>query len=68
MQNRVSVVAALVVSFLWGAQFTPALSQQPYVGDPDPERPTLHVQPPIVSPASRVAGPRAPASVINGIT
>jgi len=68
IRKRVSTIAALFLSFLWGAQLAPAFSQQPYVGDPDPERPTLHVQPPIDSPDSGVSGPRAPSSVINGIT
>lgn len=68
VQKKVSIIAVLFLSFLWGAAFAPAFSQQPYVSDPDQERPTLHVQPPALPPSLRTPGANAPASVINGIT
>jgi len=42
----------------------------PYVADPEPDRPTLHVQPPALTPpASKPAARvRAPAGSVNGIT
>ncbi len=60
--------AVLLLSVYWGFGLTPAFGQEPYVADPDPNRPMLHVQPPAVPPSSLVHGPMAPASVINGIT
>jgi hypothetical protein len=65
---RSSALGFLLFAVLCGAQRSPAFGQQPYVGDPDPDRPMMHVQPPALTPSSRVHGPNAPASVINGIT
>jgi hypothetical protein len=61
-------VVALMLAVLCSAQRSPAFGQQPYVADPDPDRPMLHVQPPPVPQSLRVPRPRAPSSVINGIT
>jgi hypothetical protein len=61
-------VAAVMLSVYCGWELEPALAQQPYVSDPDPSRPMLHVQPPAVPQSSIVLGPTAPSTVINGIT
>jgi hypothetical protein len=61
-------VATLMLSVYCGWGLTPTLAQEPYVADPDPSRPMLHVQPPAVPPSSIVRGPTAPSTVINGIT
>jgi hypothetical protein len=70
MLNETRRLACFVVSLvaMWSASTTPAPAQQPYVADPDPDKPTLHVQPPGIPPALRNPGTKAPASVINGIT
>jgi hypothetical protein len=61
-------VAVLFFAVVWSAECATASGQQPYDADPDPNRPTLHVQPPLVPTTMPVSGRKAPASVINGIT
>jgi hypothetical protein len=63
-----AAVAALMLTVVWSVARAPVYAQQPYVGDPDPDRPNLHVQPPLLLPALRAPKPMAPTSVINGIT
>ena len=69
LSRSVSTIAAVVVSVLGSTLPGPAFGQEPYVADPDPKnRPTLHVQPPIVPSPPGVVVPFTPSSVINGIT
>ncbi len=68
IQKKTSTIAALLLSVLWSAEHAIVFGQQPYVADPDPERPNLHVQPPAAPPNLRAPGPKAPSTVINGIT
>ena len=60
--------SVLVLLAAWGAHRTPAFGDEPYVGDPDPERPMMHVQPLPVPASLRMLSPTAPLSVINGVT
>jgi hypothetical protein len=63
----VSIASSLLcVCCGWG--LAPAFAQQPYVPDPDPTRPNLHVQPPALPMVSLVQRPTSPSTVINGIT
>src|SRR5262245_6233102 len=68
LRSRAAETFAALAALLLAAEGAMVSAQEPYVSDPDPDRPTLHVQPPLVPPNVPLSGRRAPASVINGIT
>jgi hypothetical protein len=57
-----------LLALAWAAAETTALAQVPFDADPDPDRPTLHVQPPALNPVLPASATPIASRSVNGIT